>query len=148
RYGRAPTLRQQPSIQHSSGIHVESMSVNTGPMHARWDIPLDGLPKIARLQPIKPQRWPWVFLGLLAGAAAAVFFWLPRLDTQSLPPEVASVVAPLQAALTQSTSQTPRSQAATPAEPNAKGAEPETHATQSSEVSPGTEAPRASEAGS
>jgi serine/threonine protein kinase len=76
-------------------------SVHAGPMHATWgEIPLDGLPKVARLQPIRPRRWPWVFLGLLAGAAAAVYFWLPRFDTQTLPPEVAAVVAPLKAALT------------------------------------------------
>ena len=79
-------------------------STHAGPMHATWgEIPLDGLPKIARLQPIRPQRWPWVFLGLLAGGAAAVYFWLPRFDTRTLPPEVAAVVEPLKAALTANT---------------------------------------------
>ena len=79
-------------------------STHAGPMHATWgEIPLDGLPKVARLQPIRPQRWPWVFLGLLAGGAAAVYFWLPRFDTRTLPPEVAAVVEPLKAALTANT---------------------------------------------
>ncbi|MFL6601249.1 MAG: protein kinase domain-containing protein [Steroidobacteraceae bacterium] len=76
-------------------------SIHAGPMHATWrEIALDGLPKIARLEPIRPRRWPWVVLGLLAGGAAAVYFWLPRFDMQTLPPEVAAVVAPLKAALT------------------------------------------------
>jgi tetratricopeptide (TPR) repeat protein len=36
-----------------------------------------------------------------------VYFWLPRFDTQSLPPEVAAVVEPLKAALTPDSSSTP-----------------------------------------
>jgi len=57
-----------------------------------------------------------VFLGLLAGAAAVVYFWLPRLDTRTLPPEVAAVVAPLQAALAAgpASSPTPGAQALEP----------------------------------
>jgi serine/threonine protein kinase/tetratricopeptide (TPR) repeat protein len=86
-----------------SGPDPDAISVNTGiPMHATWDIPLDGLPKVARLEPIQPRRWPWVFLGLLAGAVAAVYFWLPQFDTTELPPEVAAVVTPLQTAIKES----------------------------------------------
>jgi tetratricopeptide (TPR) repeat protein len=82
--------------------------IHAGPMHATWgEIPLDRLPKVARLEPIRPRRWPWVFLGLLAGGVAAVYFWLPRFDPQTLPPEVAAVVAPLKAALTPDASSTP-----------------------------------------
>jgi hypothetical protein len=82
------------------GTFRNTTSIHAGPMHATWgEIPLDGLPKVARLQPIRPRRWPWVFLGLAAGAAAAVYFWLPRFDTERLPPELAAVVAPLKAAL-------------------------------------------------
>lgn len=70
-------------------------------MHDTWgDIPIDGLPKVARLQPIRPRRWPWVAVGLIAGAAAAIYFWLARFDTQTLPPGVAAVVEPLKAAIT------------------------------------------------
>jgi tetratricopeptide (TPR) repeat protein len=85
-----------------SGPDPSPIAVDTGPIHATWDIPLDGLPKVARLEPIRPRRWPWVFLGVLAGAAAAVYFWLPRFDTRELPPEVAAVVTPLQTAIEQS----------------------------------------------
>ncbi|HEV7448013.1 MAG TPA: hypothetical protein VGO18_35935 [Steroidobacteraceae bacterium] len=99
-------------------------------MHASWgDIPLDGLPKVARLEPIRARRWPWVFMGLLAGGVAAVYFWLPRFDTQALPPEVAAVVAPLKAALTPDSSSTPT----TPVVPSsaASGASPEDTTAQS-----------------
>jgi serine/threonine protein kinase/tetratricopeptide (TPR) repeat protein len=92
------------------GTFGNQTSTHTGPMHATWgEIPLDGLPKVARLEPIRPHRWPWVFLGLLAGGAAAVYFWLPRFDPQRLPPEMAAVVAPLKAALTPNSSSTPTS---------------------------------------
>lgn len=75
-------------------------TVRSASMHVNWgDVTLDGLPKVARLEPIRPRRWPWVVFGLMAGAAAAVYFWLPRFDTQSLPPEVAAVVEPLKTAI-------------------------------------------------
>jgi tetratricopeptide (TPR) repeat protein len=75
-------------------------TVRTAPMHVNWgDVNLDGLPKVARLEPIRTRRWPWVVFGLIAGAAAAVYFWLPRFDTQALPPEVAAVVEPLKTAI-------------------------------------------------
>jgi tetratricopeptide (TPR) repeat protein len=70
-------------------------------MHVNWgDVSMNGLPKVARLQPIRPRRWPWVVFGLAAGAAAAVYFWLPHFDTQTLPPEMAAVVEPLKTAIT------------------------------------------------
>jgi tetratricopeptide (TPR) repeat protein len=70
-------------------------------MHVDWgEATMDGLPKVARLQPIRTRRWPWVVFGLVAGAAAAIFFWLPRFDTQALPPEVAAVVDPVKTAIT------------------------------------------------
>jgi serine/threonine protein kinase/tetratricopeptide (TPR) repeat protein len=75
-------------------------TVHTVPMHNTWgEIPLDRLPKVARLRPIRPRRWPWVFLGLVAGAGAAVYFWVPRFDMQSLPSGMAAVVEPLKAAI-------------------------------------------------
>jgi len=79
--------------------------VQSAPTPVTWgDVKLDELPKVARLEPIPPTRWPWVVLGLAAGAAAAVYFWLPRFDTQELPPEVAAVVEPLKTAITSSSS--------------------------------------------
>jgi tetratricopeptide (TPR) repeat protein len=42
-------------------------------------------------------------LGLVAGAVAAVLFWLPRFDLQTLPPEVSSILAPIQSALSPET---------------------------------------------
>ena len=97
-------------MAHRGTVQVGTYAnpVHSGPMHATWgEIPLDGLPRVARLEPIRARRWPWVFMGLLAGGAAAVYFWLPRFDTQALPPEVAAVVAPLKAALTPDSSSTP-----------------------------------------
>ncbi len=75
--------------------------VQAAPAPVSWgDVRLDELPKVSRLEPIPPTRWPWVVLGLAAGAAAAIYFWLPRFDTQELPPEVAAVVEPIKAAIT------------------------------------------------
>jgi hypothetical protein len=77
-------------------------------MHVDWgEVTMDGLPKVARLQPIRTRRWPWVLFGLVAGAAAAIYFWLPRFDTQSLPPEVAAVVDPVKTAITSVSTTTP-----------------------------------------
>jgi serine/threonine protein kinase/tetratricopeptide (TPR) repeat protein len=67
---------------------------------ATWGgIALDGLPRVARLEPIKPTRWPWVVAGVLVGAAAVIYFWLPRIDLDGLPPELSAVLAPIQAAI-------------------------------------------------
>jgi serine/threonine protein kinase/tetratricopeptide (TPR) repeat protein len=101
----------QPAFAHSTltvGTYPDPTSILTrdtvrpgGPMHVDWgEVTMDGLPKVARLQPIRPRRWPWVAFGLVAGAAAAIYFWLPRFDTQTLPPEVAAVVDPLKTAVT------------------------------------------------
>ena len=79
--------------------------VQSGPAPVNWgDVRLDELPKVSRLEPIPPTRWPWVVLGLAAGAAAAIYFWLPRFDTQELPPEVAAVVEPIKTAITSNAS--------------------------------------------
>jgi hypothetical protein len=68
---------------------------NGGAERTPWaDIPVDSLPRPPKLEPIRSRRWPWVVLGLLAGAAAAVFFWLPRFDLQSVPDTVATLIAP------------------------------------------------------
>jgi serine/threonine protein kinase/tetratricopeptide (TPR) repeat protein len=114
----ARSLWSHPSAAYAAGMQPAAAGypptvplgtrIHAGPMHATWgEIPLDRLPKVARLEPIRPRRWPWVFLGLLAGGVAAVYFWLPRFDPQTLPPEVAAVVAPLKAALTPDASSTP-----------------------------------------
>ena len=51
-----------------------------------WEnLKLDSLPRVGRLEPIPRRHWPIVLLGLLAGVAVAVFYWLPRYTTQSLP---------------------------------------------------------------
>ncbi|HEY6481899.1 MAG TPA: protein kinase [Steroidobacteraceae bacterium] len=60
---------------------------------APWkEIPLATLPRVSRFEQIPARRWPWVLLGLLVGAAAAVYFWLPRFEPQSLP-DADSVIA-------------------------------------------------------
>ena len=85
------------------------------------DVRLDELPKVSRLEPIPPTRWPWVVLGLAAGAAAAIYFWLPRFDTQELPPEVAAVVEPLKTAITSNSSPNAATAAGAAAQANTSG---------------------------
>jgi tetratricopeptide (TPR) repeat protein len=115
----------QPTFGHSTltvGTYPDPTSILTrdtvrargGPMDVNWgEVTMDGLPKVARLQPIRPRRWPWVVFGLVAGAAAAIYFWLPRFDTQTLPPEVAAVVDPVKSAITSVSPATPHSPVAT-----------------------------------
>jgi tetratricopeptide (TPR) repeat protein len=114
----------QPTFGHSTvtvGTYPDPTSILTrdtaragGPMDVNWgEVTMDGLPKVVRLQPIRPRRWPWVVFGLVAGAAAAIYFWLPRFDTQTLPPEVAAVVDPVKTAITSVSPTTPNSPVAT-----------------------------------
>ncbi len=57
-----------------------------------WEnLKLDSVPRVARLEPIPRKHWPVVLLGLLAGVAVAVFYWLPRYTTQSLPFDFSSI---------------------------------------------------------
>ncbi len=108
------------------GTYADALPVRTVPMRANWEsFSLDRFPKVDRYRPIRPRRWPWLVLGMVAGAAAAVYFLLPRFDPQTLPPEVAAVVAPLQTALKQAAA-SESSSSATPAaaEPNASSSTP------------------------
>ncbi|HUI62160.1 MAG TPA: protein kinase [Steroidobacteraceae bacterium] len=85
---------------NSSGGTPGRIEVNVVPPSPAWRaIPLDGLPRVARLQPIRPRRWPWISLGILTGIAACAYFWLPKVDAASLPPNLAAVVSPLQTAI-------------------------------------------------
>jgi tetratricopeptide (TPR) repeat protein len=99
---RSSLTPREPVPQHRP---LSPQQRPAGPQHAQpgalaWsNIPLDGLPRVARLEPMPPTRWPWVVLGLIAGSAAAVYFWLPRFESE-LPPEVQALVAPIQSALT------------------------------------------------
>jgi tetratricopeptide (TPR) repeat protein len=57
-----------------------------------WEnLKLDAVPRVARLEPIRRRHWPVVLLGVLAGIAVAVFYWLPRYTTQSLPFDLAAI---------------------------------------------------------
>jgi eukaryotic-like serine/threonine-protein kinase len=51
-----------------------------------WEsLQLDTVPRVSHLEPIRRRHWPVVLLGILAGVAVAVFYWLPRYTGQSLP---------------------------------------------------------------
>jgi serine/threonine protein kinase/tetratricopeptide (TPR) repeat protein len=51
-----------------------------------WEsLQLDTVPRVSHLEPIRRRHWPVVLLGILAGIAVAVFYWLPRYTGQSLP---------------------------------------------------------------
>jgi len=71
-------------------------TVNGGPNFADerplWEnLKLDSVPRVARLEPIRRRHWPVVLLGILAGIAVAVFYWLPRYTTQSLPFDLSAI---------------------------------------------------------
>jgi eukaryotic-like serine/threonine-protein kinase len=57
-----------------------------------WEsLQLDTVPRVSRLEPIRRRHWPVVLLGILAGVAVAVFYWLPRYTGQSLPIDFAAL---------------------------------------------------------
>src|SRR6185312_4495024 len=66
------------------------------------DMPLEMLPGVTRLEPIRHRRWPMILLGALTGIAIAVFYWLPRYAPQGLPLDLAALS---QAAQNMATSQ-------------------------------------------
>ena len=158
------TVPAQPTFGHANvtvGTYADPTSiltrdtVHSAPMHVNWgDVTMDGLPKVARLQPIRPRRWPWVVFGLAAGAAAAVYFWLPHFDTQTLPPEMAAVVEPLKTAITSNSSATTNAsagdaQASTASDTSAAGSAALASGQQTSDLqTPGAQAsgPQASRA--
>jgi serine/threonine protein kinase len=88
---QAHASRQAPAplIQQAS-FAAAGLAADGGPSFADerplWEnLKLDSVPRVARLEPIRRRHWPVVLLGLLAGVAVAVFYWLPRYTTQSLP---------------------------------------------------------------
>ena len=78
-----------PLLQQAS-FATAGLAADGGPSFSderpMWEnLKLDSLPRVGRLEPIPRRHWPIVLLGLLAGVAVAVFYWLPRYTTQSLP---------------------------------------------------------------
>jgi tetratricopeptide (TPR) repeat protein len=79
-----------------------------------WEsLKLDSVPRVARLEPIRRRHWPVVLLGILAGIAVAVFYWLPRYTTQSLPFDL-SAISRVTKGLTQSSGATSPADTTTP----------------------------------
>src|SRR5581483_9800979 len=97
--GRAPTTPQPP--EHAQGPAQEHVHA-TGPMHARPhrapsafdDLQLMPVPRVARLEPIRPRRWPWVasLVVLLAIGVGAFYAW-PRYGADLLPDQLAALRA-------------------------------------------------------
>jgi hypothetical protein len=91
-------LRQAPAPKMHLGAPIAAgMSAGDGgPGFADerplWEsLKLDSVPRVARLEPIRRRHWPVVLLGILAGIAVAVFYWLPRYTTQSLPFDLSAI---------------------------------------------------------
>ena len=79
----APLLQQASFAAALASDGGPSFSDEPRPL---WEnLKLDTVPRVSRLEPIPRRHWPVVLLGLLAGVAVAVFYWLPRYTTQSLP---------------------------------------------------------------
>jgi serine/threonine protein kinase len=87
--GAASRPAPAPLLQQAS-FATAGLAADGGPSFSderpMWEnLKLDSLPRVGRLEPIPRRHWPIVLLGLLAGVAVAVFYWLPRYTTQSLP---------------------------------------------------------------
>jgi hypothetical protein len=56
------------------------------------DLKLEAVPRVARLEPMRARRrWPIVLLGVLAVAAVAVFYLLPRYAPEALPIDLSAI---------------------------------------------------------
>ena len=91
-----PPVPDMPPAQFAtagaSAIGGVGPSMRTGDRSPLWEsLQLDTVPRVSRLEPIRRRHWPVVLLGLLAGVAVAVFYWLPRYTGQSLPIDFAAL---------------------------------------------------------
>jgi serine/threonine protein kinase len=91
---QAPLPEMPPAPYAAAGAGAiggvgPSMTTHDRPL---WEsLQLDTIPRVSRLEPIKRRHWPIVLLGILAGVAVAVFYWLPRYTGQSLPIDFAAL---------------------------------------------------------
>jgi hypothetical protein len=89
----SPAAASRPghaSLLQQASFATGGLAADGGPSFSderpMWEnLKLDSLPRVGRLEPMPRRHWPIVLLGLLAGVAVAVFYWLPRYTTQSLP---------------------------------------------------------------
>lgn len=58
------------------------------------DLQLDYVPRVVKLQPIRPTRWPWVALLVLAAIAGAVLYWGPQYEPQLMPIKLTDLLPP------------------------------------------------------
>ncbi|HEY6926270.1 MAG TPA: protein kinase [Steroidobacteraceae bacterium] len=88
---------QASQVRAPTPLAAAAMGAAAGPsMHTverpLWEtLQLDTVPRVSRLEPIRRRHWPVVLLGILAGVAVAVFYWLPRYTGQSLPIDFAAL---------------------------------------------------------
>lgn len=120
--GRASRTSAAGNTAQRAGA-VASAAAPAGAVHQPWRaIPLDGLPRVSRLEPIRSRRWPWVLLVLLAGGAAAVYYELPGFDPQTLPGDLSALIAPIQSAVAPKESPAPTASTETASVPAAASA--------------------------
>jgi eukaryotic-like serine/threonine-protein kinase len=96
----AAPLRQPPAQQlhqpalATAGLAAGGGGANIAAERPLWEtIQLENVPRsrVARLEPMRRRRWPIVLLGVLAGIAVAVFYWLPRYAPQGVPIELSAL---------------------------------------------------------
>ncbi len=85
------TWRHVPSPP-STPSHPPPAAQPQKPRSAFDDLQLEYVPRVVKLEPIRPRRWPWVMLLLLAGLGAA-FYWVPRNEPQLIPAALTDLVA-------------------------------------------------------
>jgi serine/threonine protein kinase/tetratricopeptide (TPR) repeat protein len=93
RQAPSPELQTVPYAAAGAGaIGGVGPSMRTHDRPPLWEsLQLDHIPRVSRLEPIRRRHWPVVLLGILAGVAVAVFYWLPRYTGQSLPVDFAAL---------------------------------------------------------
>ena len=90
---RPSASRSEPSLDLSESRAAPGLRAK--PRSAFDDLQLEYVPRVVKLQPMRARRWPWVVLGLAAGIAAAVFYWMPQYDSDLIPPQLSSDLSAL-----------------------------------------------------
>jgi serine/threonine protein kinase/tetratricopeptide (TPR) repeat protein len=88
-----PSARGAPTQNSTAEAVTTSPAPRVGKARSAFDdLQLEYVPKIVKLQPMRPRRWPWIALGLLVGIGAALLYWLPKYEPGLMPVRLSDLI--------------------------------------------------------